>query len=43
MTIMMLVKNTNGGKYDDDLETQSDNDNMKITKKADAFCPQTFL
>ena len=43
MTIMMLVKNTSGGKDDDDLETHSDNDKMKITTKADAFCPQTFL
>lgn len=42
--IMMLVKNTSGGKDDNDLETHGDNDKMnEVTKKADAFCPQTFL
>ena len=33
MTIMMLVKNTSGGKDDDDLETHSDNDNMNEYNK----------
>lgn len=33
MTIMMLIKNTSGGKDDDDLETQSDNDNMNEDNK----------
>ena len=33
MTIMMLVKNTSGGKDDDDLETHGDNENMNDDKK----------
>ena len=44
MTIMMLVKNTSGGKDDDDLETHSDNDNMnEDNKKGWRILPPNFL
>ena len=41
---MMLVKNTSGGKDDDDLETHSDNDNMnEDNEKSWCILPPNFL
>ena len=41
---MMLVKNTSGGKDDDDLETHSDNDNMNDdNKKSWCILPPNLL
>jgi len=41
---MMFVKNTSGGKDDDDLETHGDNDNINDdNKKSWCILPPTFL